>query len=102
MSEIRDLIPEVERVSQHRSSMFSVRYVERNTLNVAVVDEDKVFKIKLHYENINAPDKVKFHRNTSDMLYSEYLSLILRVARLTTHTLKLEGQLKKEKASSKA
>jgi hypothetical protein len=61
-----------------------------------------VSEIKLHYENISAPDKVKFHRNTSDMLYSDYLSLSLRVARMTTHTLKLEGQLRQEKASSRA
>jgi cell division protein FtsB len=56
----------------------------------------------MHYENIGAPDKVKFHRNTSDMLYSYYLSLSLKVSRLTTHALKLDGQLKQEKASSKA
>jgi hypothetical protein len=71
--------------------MFSVRDVERKTPNIAVVDEDKVSEIKLHYENISAPDKVKFHRNTSDMLYSNYLSLSLMVARLKNHTLKLEG-----------
>jgi hypothetical protein len=102
MSEIRDLIPKVERVSHHRSSMFSVKDVERKTLNIEVADEDKVSEIKLNYENISAPDKVKFHRNTSDMLYSDYPSLSLRVASLTTHTLKLEGKLKKEKASNRA
>ena len=57
-------------------------------------DEDKVFEVKLHYEKIDTPDKVKFHRNTNDMLYSDNLSLILRVSRLTTHALKLDGQLK--------
>jgi hypothetical protein len=102
MSEIRYLIPEVERVSQHKSSMFCVRDVEIKTLNIAVVDEDKVSEIKMHYENISASDKVKFHRNTNDMLYSDYLILSLRVSRLTTHTLKLEGQLRKEKTSNKA
>jgi chromosome segregation ATPase len=102
MSEIRDLLPEVERISQHKSSLFSVRDVERKTFNIAVADEDKVSEIKLHYENIGAPDKVKFHRNASDMLYSDYLSLSLRVSRLTTHALKLDGQLKQEKASSRA
>ena len=65
-------------------------------------DEDKVSEIKPHHENISAPDKVKFHRNTSDMLYSDYPSLSLRVSRLTTHALKLDGQLKQEKASNKA
>jgi hypothetical protein len=101
MSEIRYLIPKVERVSQYKSSLFSVKDVERKTLNIVVADEDKVSEIKLHYENINAPNKVKFHKNTSDMLYPYYLSLSLRDSRLTTHTLKLEGKLRQEKASNK-
>jgi hypothetical protein len=93
-SEIRDLFPEVEKTSQFKASLLSVRDVEKKTFNIAVVDDDKVSEIKMHYENIGAPDKVKFHRNVSDMLYSDYLSLGLRVARLTTHALKLDGQLK--------
>jgi polyhydroxyalkanoate synthesis regulator phasin len=91
MSEIRELIPEVENISQHKSSLFTVRDIEKKTLNIAVADEDKVSEIKLHYENISAPDKVKFHRNTSDMLYSDYLGLSLKNSRLSTHALKLEG-----------
>ena len=53
-SEIRDLLPEVERISQHKSSLFSARDVERKTFNIAVAVEDKVSEIKLHYENIGA------------------------------------------------
>jgi hypothetical protein len=101
-SEIRDLLPEVEKTSQHKVSLLSVRDVERKTFNIAVVDDDKVSEIKMHYENIGAPHKVKFHRNVRDMLYSDYLSLGLKVARFTTHALKLDGQLKQEKASNKA
>ena len=36
------------------------------------------------------------------MLYSDYQSLGLRAIRLTTHALKLDGQLKQENTSSKA
>jgi hypothetical protein len=81
MSEIRYLLLEVKRISQHKSSLFSVMDVERKTLNIAVEDEDKVPEIKLHYENISAPDKVKFHINAIDMLYLDNLSLSLRVSR---------------------
>jgi hypothetical protein len=90
-SEIRDLLPEVERISQHKYSLFSIRDVERKTLNIAMEDEDKVSEIKLNYENMGAPDKVKFYRNSSDMLYPDYPSLSLRVSRLTTHAIKLDG-----------
>ena len=101
-SEIRDLLPEVERTSQHKASLLLVRDVEKKTFNIAVADDDKVSEIKMHYESIVSPDKVKFHRNVSDMLYSDYLSLALKVARLTTYASKLDGQLKQEKVSSKA
>jgi hypothetical protein len=102
MSEIRELIPEVERISQHKSSLFSVRDVEKMTLNIIVADEDKVSEVKLHYENISSLDKVKFHRNTSDMLYSGYLGLSLKNSRMKNHALKLEGQLRQEKASNRS
>jgi hypothetical protein len=93
-SEIRDLLLKVEKISQHKYSLFSVRDVERKRFNIAIEDDDKVSEIKMHYENIGAPDKVKFHSNVSDMLYSDYLSLSLKVSRLTTYELKLDGQLK--------
>jgi hypothetical protein len=67
-----------------------------------VADNDKVSEFKFLYENISAPGKVKFHRNVSDMLYADYLSLALKVARLKTHALKLDRQLKQEKVSNKA
>jgi hypothetical protein len=90
MGEIRKLIPEVERISKHKSYLFSVWDIEK-TLNTKVADEAKVFEIKLHYENISAPDKVKLHRNTNGMLYSDYLGLCLKISRFKTHALKLEG-----------
>ena len=71
MSEIRELILEVENISQHKSSLFTVMDIEKRTLNIAVAYEDKVSEVKLHYENISASDKVKFHINISDMLYSD-------------------------------
>jgi hypothetical protein len=101
-SEIRELFPEVENISQHRVSFLLVRDVERKKFNIVVEDDDKVSEIKMHYENIGALDKVKFHINVSDMLYLEYLSLSLKVSRLTTYAFKLDGQLKQEKASNKA
>jgi hypothetical protein len=79
---MRELVPEVENISQHKSSMFTVRDIEKRTFNIAVADEDKVSEIKIKYDNINALDKVKFHRNTSDMMYSDYLGLILKNSKL--------------------
>jgi len=91
VSESRELILEVENISQHRSSLFSVRDIEKKALNIAIADEDKVFEVKLHYENISATDKVKFHRNTTDMLYSDNLGLSLKFSRLKLMHLSWRG-----------
>jgi hypothetical protein len=102
MNEMRELIPKVENISQHKYSLFIVRYVEKKTFNITIADEDKVSKIKMKYENISAPHKVKFYRNTSDMLYSGYLGLSLKNSNLSTYALKLEGKLRQEKTSNRA
>jgi polyhydroxyalkanoate synthesis regulator phasin len=102
MSEMRELIHEVENISQHKYSFFTVKDIEKKTFNIAFSDEDKVSEIKLKYENISAPDKVKFHRNTSDMMYSDYLGLSLKNSKFSTYAIKLEWKLRQEKASSRA
>ena len=55
---MRDLVPEVENISQQKYSLFTVRDVEKKTFNIAIADEEKVSKIKIRYDNISAPDKV--------------------------------------------
>jgi hypothetical protein len=79
-----------------------VRDVEKKTFNIAVADQDKVSKIKIKYENASAPHKVKFHRNTSDMLYLDYLGLIPDNSKMSSYALKLEGLLRQDKASNRA
>jgi hypothetical protein len=102
LGEIKDLFPEVETVSHHKASLFTVRDVEKNTFNIVVEEEDKVPEINIKYDNISAPNKVKFHSQTSDMLYSDYLSLNLKNSKLSSYAEKLERQLRQEKESSKA
>jgi hypothetical protein len=101
LGEMRDLVPEVEIISQYKYSMFTVRDVEKRTFNIVVANEDKVSKINMRYDNISALDKVKFHKHTSNMLYSDYLSLSLKNSKLPSYVMKLEGQLRQEKASSR-
>jgi hypothetical protein len=78
LGEMRDLVPKVENTYQHKYFLFTIRDVEKRTFNIVVADEEKFSEIKIRYDNMSAPDKVKFHKNTSDMLYSDYMSLILK------------------------
>jgi hypothetical protein len=94
LGEMRDLVPEVEKTSQNKYSIFMVRDVDKRTFNIAVSYEDKVSEIKIRYDNIIAPKKVKFYKNTSDMLYYDYLSLILKNSKMSSYAMKLEGNLR--------
>jgi hypothetical protein len=97
-----NLIPEVKKSSQHKSSLFAVKEIERKIFNIAIEEEDKVSEIKINYDDTSAQDKFQFHRHTSDLLYSDYLNFNLKNAKLTSLAAKLEGHLRQEKAASKA
>ena len=43
LGEMRDLVPEVENISQHKYSLFTVRDVENMTFYIAVADEDNLW-----------------------------------------------------------
>ena len=102
LGEMRELVPKMENISQHKYSLFTIGYVENRTFNIVVADEDKASEIKIRYDNISAPNKVKFHKHTSDMLYSDYLILILKNSKLSSYAIKLEGKLRQEKTSSRS
>jgi hypothetical protein len=93
---------EVKKASEHKSSLFTVRDTERKTFNISIAEEDKISKIKIKYDNISAPDKVQFHKQSSDLQYSYYLNFNLKNEKLTSLVTKLEGYLRQEKAASKA
>jgi FtsZ-binding cell division protein ZapB len=93
---------EVKKASEHKSSLFTFRDTERKTFNISIAEEDKISKIKIKYDNISAPDKVQFHKQTSDLQYSDYLNFNLKNEKLTSLVTKLEGYLRQEKAASKA
>ena len=82
--------------------MFTIRDVAKRTFNIAVSYEYKIYEMKISYENISALYKVKFHNNTNDMPYSNYLSLSLKNSKQSSYAMKLEGKLRKEKESSRA
>jgi hypothetical protein len=102
LGEMRDLVLEVENISLQNYSLFTVRDVEKRTFNISIASEEKLSEIKIRYDNINAPDKVKFHKNTYDLLYSSYSSLSLKNSKLSSYAMNLEGQMRKEKKSSRS
>jgi hypothetical protein len=84
LGEMRDLFPGVEKFSKQKASLFVVRDTENKNFNIVVAYVDKVSEIKIKYDNISAPDKVQFHKQANDLLYSDYLSLNLKNSKMTS------------------
>ena len=53
--------------------MITVRYHDKNTLKIAIVDENKVSKVNIRLGKINAPDKIHFHKHAGEVIYADLL-----------------------------
>ena len=53
-------------------------------------------------DKFNAPDKIHFHKEDSEVIYVDLLQENLANAKLEYKVSKLEGQIKQEKASIKS
>ena len=66
-----------------------------------MVNEKKMSEVNIKMDKINVLDKIHFHKQVSDVLYSDLLSSFLNKNKLENKVLSLEEKIKKEKAMSK-
>ena len=93
---------EVRKASPNKLSLLTIKELTKNVLNIAFIEEEKVAEMKLRMDQISVPDKIHFHRKTSEVLYHDLLQSILSNKNLETEITKLEEQLKKERAMGKS
>lgn len=72
-----------------------------NTLNIVVADEQKMFEVNIIMDRVNIPDKIHFHKQVYDVLYSDLLNSFLNKSKLENKVSKLEYHIKREKNMSK-
>ena len=82
--------------------MVSTRDIERNTLKFTVVSDKKVFKMEVKLDKISVPNKIHIHKQTGDVIYSDFLHATVKVTKLESLVDKMEVQLKHEKVENKA
>ena len=71
LNETRNLFPQVRKFTDQQLSLISTRDIERNTLNFAVLSDEKVSKMEFRLDKISVPDKIQLHRKNGDILYSD-------------------------------
>lgn len=93
---------EVRGISSDKMSLLTVKDPTKNVLNFALTEEEKVIEVKFQISKVNIPDKILFQKQTNEMLYYDLLHMSLNKNKLENKIDRLEKQLKKEKAMSKA
>ena len=92
---------EVRKASSNKLSLLTIKEPTKNVLNISLAEEDKVVEMKLIMDQISVPDKIHFHRKTSEVFYRDLWKSILSNKKIEAKVTKLEDQLKKEKAMGK-
>lgn len=82
MEENQKLLTENRKVSQEKVSLITKKEPISNTLNIVVAEDNKVSKIKFKMDQINVPNQVHFHKQTSKVLYFGLLQSTLNNKKL--------------------
>lgn len=82
------------------TTLLIVREQDSNTLRIATNDPHHVSQVKIQMDKIGIPDKINFHKQATEVLYSDLLKSYLNKTKLEGKMAKLEEQIKREKGRS--
>lgn len=95
------LMQQIGKVVPGKISLLAIREVEGNVFRIATNDKEGVSQVKIQMDQVGLPDKINFHKQASKILYSDLLKSYLSKTKLEEKIVKLEEQIKREKAASK-
>ena len=101
MDENIKIMQQIRRTVSNKSTLLAVRESEGNVFRIATTDATDVSQVKLQMDQVGIPDKVNFHKQASEILYSDLLKSYLSKIKLEERVSKMEEQIKREKVASK-
>lgn len=87
---------------EEKTSLMIVRDAIIGSLSLALSDEHKVYELRIDMNQLSVPDKIWFHKQTSEVLYVDLAKETLAHNKSRTKISMLEAQLAQEKAQSKS
>lgn len=87
--------------SKEKVSLMTVRDSGTGSLSLAFTNEKEVSEVWLDMNQISIPDKIRFHKQASEVRYTDLTKEILAHSKSKQKVAKLEGQLKQEKDQNK-
>ena len=95
------LMQETRRTIPVENSLLEVRETNNNVLRISTTDKDQISEVRIQMDKIGLPDKINFHKQDLEILYSNLLKSYLNKINLEERVIKLEEQIKMEKLASK-
>ena len=94
-------IQEVRKNTFAGTSLLIVKERDNNTLRIVVDDQAEGSQVMIQMDKITIPDKINFHKQASEVLYSYLLKSYLNKTNLESKLTNLEEQVRREKVASK-
>ena len=76
------MLPRVRSLYSSKTSLVYARDAERNTFNMAMVNDKKISEMEIQLDKISTPDKIQLHKQTSDIIYSDLLQAMVKINKL--------------------
>ena len=95
------VMQEVRKNTYTSSSLLIVRERDSNTIRIAIDDKVEGSPVRIQMHNISILDKINFHKQVSEVLYSNLLKYYLNKTKWESKVVKLEEQVKRQKDASK-
>jgi hypothetical protein len=89
LDENQKLLAKARKLSQEKVSLIIVKSLEKSTLNIVIVEEDKLFEIKINMDQINVLDKIHLHKQTSKVFYADLSKYFLDNKKIESKVSKL-------------
>ena len=101
MDENYKLMQQIRKFVSTKSILLAVRESEGNVFRIVTTDIIGVSQVKPQMDQVEIPNKINFHKQASEILYSDLLKSYLSKIKLEEKVNKLEEQVKRERATSK-
>ena len=90
INENYELMQEERRSTQVGMSLLTVGEKDSNILRIATNVQEQVSQVRIQMEKIGIPNKINFHKQASEILYSDLLRSYLNENKLEAKVVKLE------------
>lgn len=90
LEENQKLMAEARMYAPEKASLITIKEPMGDALDIVVLEQNKVVEFQNIMDKVNVPDKIHFHRQSSEALYSKLIHYSLANNKLEIKVAKLE------------